>query len=720
MSKTLNTTQAAIAWVNHTRQHAVRLDDEADALLAQLTLAAAGESALNAAQQARGSIGLYGHSQSSKAHLLGALCGNGEGKLNIATPDRCFDYFTHINPGHAPANMAIRFTQDESAAVDSEWPLRLRLISEAELVQLFIAWASASPDNRQVEKSIIETRLEKWQALRQRQPVQGVTAEDVAAIARFWRACVPVGQQQIDDALWHQFVSLLPSVDLTTRASAWALLWGEQPELTQQWLTLARTLQQTGHAQELAAPLSLLVDHFGLPAESFLTKGALSGNDAQSDVVVHPVEHHQLLNAVSLSLDSLALLTRELVLSVENTALDNVDLLDIPLAPDAHPHPLWRAKLRWMLEHYRQHLQPDVLVICNATSARSQTPAAARTLLGWVNDTQPLRDAALPGVVWAITPQDARFTTQQNLDEAVQQLMGKPGLHWGTLQALDKHSLQRLVEWLSQATSPLQRQARLASLCEQHQQRLHDLLLSHITPEDSGSKATESVIRQLQGQAARHGELLDGLLPPIHHFESLLRIQQPREEQVSGLFNEAIDLFADEPDAPRPAENKETGYLAHKMWINHVRQWSRNESNARRLGLESHTLRLVVDILITASYRLNVPQQLQQIMQREEVCGAQLHAGIGNFIAWLGYENVAEDARPASRFQKGSAIFSAPRLQPMARLTQLDEQPVHAASRYVYDWLVALYTRANENKGYQHPQDVSDADKKRLMALLNA
>ncbi|SUX85715.1 virulence effector protein [Citrobacter koseri] len=121
------------------------------------------------------SIGLYGHSQSSKAHLLGALCGNGEGKLNIATPDRCFDYFTHINPGHAPANMAIRFTQDESAAVDSEWPLRLRLISEAELVQLFITWASASPDNRQVEKSIIETRLEKWQALRQRQPVQGVT-----------------------------------------------------------------------------------------------------------------------------------------------------------------------------------------------------------------------------------------------------------------------------------------------------------------------------------------------------------------------------------------------------------------------------------------------------------------------------------------------------------------------------------------------------------------
>ncbi|MDT9126913.1 virulence effector SrfC, partial [Escherichia coli] len=75
-----------------------------------------------------------------------------------------------------------------------------------------------------------------------------------------------------------------------------------------------------------------------------------------------------------------------------------------------------------------------------------------------------------------ITPQDARFATQQNLDEAVQQLMGKPGVHWGTLQALDKHSMQRLVEWLSQATSAPQRQARLQALREQLRGRVRDLL----------------------------------------------------------------------------------------------------------------------------------------------------------------------------------------------------------------------------------------------------
>lgn len=159
MSKMLNTAQAAIEWVVDTRQRAARLDDEADALLAQLTLAAVSESVLETTFSSQGCIGLYGHSQSAKAHLLAALCSNATGKVNIVTPDRSFDYFSHINPGHAPTNMAIRFTRDENPH-DSEWPLRLRLLSEAELVQLFIAQFSALPDNRQVEKSIIEARLE--------------------------------------------------------------------------------------------------------------------------------------------------------------------------------------------------------------------------------------------------------------------------------------------------------------------------------------------------------------------------------------------------------------------------------------------------------------------------------------------------------------------------------------------------------------------------------
>ncbi|WP_410963783.1 virulence factor SrfC family protein, partial [Salmonella sp. SAL4440] len=84
----------------------------------------------------------------------------------------------------------------------------------------------AMPEVRVVDKTVIESRLAKWRALRQPNPVPGISAEDVGGIARFWRSVVPSSQQHMDDALWYQFACLLPSLDLSARASAWALLWG--------------------------------------------------------------------------------------------------------------------------------------------------------------------------------------------------------------------------------------------------------------------------------------------------------------------------------------------------------------------------------------------------------------------------------------------------------------------------------------------------------------
>ncbi len=99
MTATTATTQALIGWINETRQHAPMLDNEADALLARLNAARAREEALERALVCQGSIGLYGHSQAAKAHLLASLCGSGDERLNVTPGQRTFDYFSHINPG---------------------------------------------------------------------------------------------------------------------------------------------------------------------------------------------------------------------------------------------------------------------------------------------------------------------------------------------------------------------------------------------------------------------------------------------------------------------------------------------------------------------------------------------------------------------------------------------------------------------------------------------
>jgi hypothetical protein len=59
------------------------------------------------------------------------------------------------------------------------------------------------------------------------------------------------------------------------------------------------------------------VDSFGLPGEGFLTHGALTSPESQ-ETLLHPLNNGEMLNAISIPVDVLAFLTRELVLPVEN------------------------------------------------------------------------------------------------------------------------------------------------------------------------------------------------------------------------------------------------------------------------------------------------------------------------------------------------------------------------------------------------------------------
>ena len=101
-------------------------------------------------------------------------------------------------------------------------------------MQLFIARTTLDPQIRAVDKSVIETRRVNGgccvnQACRN--DGRGIGPLPGSGKAYGTRAgsilMMPCGTS----SLW-----LVPSPDLSTRASVWSLLWGEQQELTQQWL----------------------------------------------------------------------------------------------------------------------------------------------------------------------------------------------------------------------------------------------------------------------------------------------------------------------------------------------------------------------------------------------------------------------------------------------------------------------------------------------------
>ncbi|EGT5184774.1 virulence factor [Cronobacter sakazakii] len=723
INQTLTTPVALTRWVETTRAHAPLLDEDAGPLLARLNALRASAQTLNALASEPRTLGLYGHSQAGKAHLLATLANGSQGQVSVAPGDKHLDWLTHINPGHSATAMAVRFTRTPPT-LPEEFPLRLRLFSEAELVQIFLAHYQNSGQSRAVSEEELRQRLAQLQSLGQPQSHPAISAPDVMTLAARWRELTPARQRTLSDDAWYQLAELLPALNLPERVRLYALLWGDIAELTQQFMTLAEGLLLLGHAREVAAPLSLLVDNFSLPVEGFLLPAG-SGEDALPDeVLVRALEQQQLQGMVSLPLTTLTLLCAELTLPLATPSVpEGVDLLDIPGATFDQNDSLNASKIAFLLDYYRQHQQPDVLMVCNAVQRRADIAPVARALLRWVNATQPASPDALPGLVWAITPHDARFLDGQHLDEGVQRLLGKPGHTWGTLQALDGRNLQRLTEWLSQALSQSSRERRLALLTEQAQAQpalLFSRYLAPLTTDAATLRATaENGVRTLQRQAARHGDLLQALLPDPAALQALCETEERHEETPQGLFSAEIDLFG-ESTSVRPVDTASGASLArraHRLWVNHVRQWMQSEEHAAQLGIDPATLHWLGDTLIIASYRLDLAARLETLAAHEGLSGAQLRAELGNFVSWLGFERVPQAERPASRVNPNERLFASAVAQDK-RLTRLGEKPVHAATRYVYDWLVALYTRAIENIGYEHPLDIKPADRKALAKII--
>ncbi|MCT4716972.1 virulence factor SrfC family protein [Enterobacteriaceae bacterium H18W14] len=712
VSQPKNVLQDLTSWIQDTRAYAPLLESEADGLLAQMLPLQRRQQQLEALSAQPPALGLYGHSVAGKHHLLSALLANHTGRIEIALGEKTLDYLTHINPGHSTATLAVRFSENAAPAVEN-FPLLLTLFNESDLAQRIIREYHARPEPRVAQSSVIAARIAELQTRRQAQIVAGISSQQVADIARCYHAQLR-RQHHPEDALWQQMADLIPRLTPSDRVSLLALFWGDDANLTAQWQHLSDTLHHIGETSRVLAPASLLVDTFLLPAEGFLIPATPNEPELQADVMICPLLGNEAGSPVSLAQRDLLALCAEVCLTLSNApALRNVDIIDIPLA---------------QIDYYTDRLEPDTLLVCNAACERTEVKSAGKALARWVDNTQGAQ-AALPGLIWTITPFDARFTQNASVDDGVQRLIGQAGKRWGTLQALDSRNMHRLLEWLTDAINGERRARRIAILQNAVNTRTGEIFqrfsdAHSVTPETARQQA-ESLVRALQSNAALHGELLASLVPERH---ALLQCWQRHHQQATKRpagFQLDIDLFADD-DGENPQEMNPASYAseAHKLWVAHLRSLAQRADAAQLFGLDNAQLRALCDLLIIASLRLKLPDLLEEALQsgdgsmaQEITCASNV---LGDFVNWLGYAVVPQSNRPASRVNKGAKIF-APQAQAQAskRLTKLGETPARGNASYVYDWLVALYARAVENIGYRHPHDVSDLHREKLRELLS-
>ncbi|WP_321147227.1 virulence factor SrfC family protein [Serratia nevei] len=678
----------AIAWVDAARRQSTRLEQEADRLTLRLRRCHNRALQLANAQPEQVAIGLYGHNTAAKAHLLAALAPGAE-RL------------------HADAALAVRYGAVAPSPC-AEYPLALALLDEAQWLAITLDAAAMGGFRLDWDARAIARHLQALARHRQTVALDGLSDSDVLTLWDSQRRHGDKGQQTLDRHFWPQAVALAPH----DRARLFAPLWGEETTLTAHYRQLAHTLHALGGSRQVHA------SHRALP---LLTASAA----AENATIVVMAEHG---GEREIALSDLTWLTAEVTTVLPQTAQTglpaDVALIDLPgsrACPQAEPtQRLQQAKRAHLLSRCADGLHANLLLVADAAATPQDAARIGQALANWVNQTQgetpALRQRRKPGLIWAITPFDQRGEGKARPDDAVQRQVGEPGDSWATLLALDEQDCRRMVSYLAAQARPAQKQARLLEQREELQRELTESLLGNwltATDPHAAQQRGQQLLRALQAQAGRHGELLERLLPQRDTLRQLYQQQQhaaPAPTVTPAPFGLDIDLFG-APETPAPGEPPASSFAARVFadWINHLRSLPDSRRLLELLGVEKPHLELLVDALIGAACRLRLDDELERALcagglpdQCEDRQISQALAILGDFVAWLGFQRRDAATRPESRVNPGQPIFTPPP-QPAVdwsrqqRLTRLAPTPTKNTAFYIYDWLIGLQTLLAEN-----------------------
>ncbi len=712
-SISLNTAvfSALFHWVAVNRQQSALLDDVADGILLRLRQVRQQYLQAECATAALPTVGLYGHSARGKAHLR---------QLMVTEPE-CAAFLSALAGSDKQPQMAVRFGPAHWPEHPG-FPLYLTLFNEGELAQIFLRHHMASGDGRPFEPAQMRERLDEARRSYDSDEATGIDAEQVVGLAAAYRQLTGIAKPGI----WSQMAEALPLMSLAQRTRCLALLWGDNHALTRRWQDVTSALQQLGNARHVLAPEQLLLDRYRQPVMEFLVPEESTGEAAS--IGVRPLVGGELAEPIAVPCSQLSLLCAELASGagyVED--LPALNVLDIPGFQRDSGQVLGLSKRNFLSEFYRQNGEPDLLLVCQSVQERKDNREVASLLIDWLPAT-----ADTPRLAWAITPFDTRFDAvpgAESIDSAVQSLLDSARYPWGVCQVITDNDARRLVRWLGDNLGDDRRTAQIQRRQRELETEVSELfrrwLVDPATLGPASNLELEELVRVLQQQAAGHGALLNALVPARSALQRVWQQYPPSRESGTDLFDFSLDLFADDRrDVAAPeASRADFEHAVHRLWVNHLRQWAEKGSDG--LNLSSPQRRTLCEILITTSYRLNLPGLFTRVLvgcERSALAdSARVMSALSDFISWLGYAGLDASVRPASRWNPGHPIFSlGVRPRSSERLTKLEANPVHAATHYVYDWLVALWTRATENINYRHPQDVSPDACLMLRTLLQA
>lgn len=563
-----------IDWINNTRQHAIRLDIEADQLVVKLRRHRNKAHHLSEVALTPMSIGFFGQSTAGKQHLISALIAGESGQLETTLAGKTLNFWQQIKPEYQSSGLVTRFSHstvhdpvndqsinNQSINNHENYPVHLSLLNEMDIAKIV---ASAFLRDKQQEMrmySLDEQHISDHlhQLMMRRQPliIAGITTDEVISLWDYLIRHDALRQKALDKHFWPVAIELAPYLSIDDRAILFSLLWAESPPLTDAYRHFSYTLQHLEGASQLLAPLSVLVDDTLLPANGIMNVAALNylNTPADTDIHVLPLKDKIAKDPVTVSLSELTLLSVELQIPLCSAATDHLlhsgkvfesvdllafpdysDVFDVPTDVEHTLYPLAAslslAKNTYLLERYTDKQQINLLLACTTASNRSEVKVVGKVLDYWVKQSQGenkhVRSRRNPGLIWALTPFDQRIASAsaKNHDEAVQRYVGNPGDSWGTMLALDTRGIERMVTYLAQEIRRDIKAERITEQLHELQRELTENLLagwsqSATSESQQKQRIAETLLKALQTRTGLHGELLERLLPSRDELRAL-------------------------------------------------------------------------------------------------------------------------------------------------------------------------------------------------------
>ncbi|WP_454691470.1 virulence factor SrfC family protein [Achromobacter aloeverae] len=464
----LESSGAAIEWVERTRGNSKRLNGEADSLILALRQLRNKSRNLKHAAETPMTIGFFGESQAGKSFLISALGADEQGQFETNYGGHKVNFIAHVNPpgnGKEATGLVTRFTRHPGKVEDASYPVEVRLLREVDLAKILSnAWFNDFDQNK-VEYRVDETRIEhvlgRFENREQGAVLGGVDADDVVSLWEYVHTAFEKPLRPLENGYWLRAAKLAPHLSPDERAQLFSVLWGELPALTRLYADLAASLARLQYAQTVFLPLEALASNVGgrlqYERDSIMSVDVLvrQGQGVEKRLSVRPLIGGTLAGPVDVGVPHLAALTSELVFPVVQPArvpsVSEVDLLDFPgyrgrykatkledISADENPvaQLLLRGKVAFLFENYTDTQAMNGLVLCS--HEQGNVSEIANVLERWVDRTQgetaQARAQRPCGLFWAITKFDMRLQAMLRMDGDTQVDEGWYGMIQGTME----------------------------------------------------------------------------------------------------------------------------------------------------------------------------------------------------------------------------------------------------------------------------------------------